>query len=165
MNKLGLLSVIIFVIFVGMYFFSTQGSKILTKTKPSEFSTTPLGSPTNSPSPEVDYSAGFAIITNGTVRIFSAPMYHNLSDEVFIQADNPNVVHIKKTGVTWNDFFDTLPLKLTKECLITGTKQTFCTNTDTKLRFSLNGIENTNALDTQIEAGDQLLVTFGNDIE
>lgn len=111
----------------------------------------------------VSYKAGFAIFTNGTFRVFTAAMYHNRSSDVYIQADNPNVVHIKKSGATWNDFFKTLPFKLTKECLTTGTKETFCTNKNATLQFYLNGKQDQNVLDKQISAGDQLLVSYGNE--
>ena len=57
----------------------------------------------------VNKKASFAIFTNGTFRLFTAAMYHNLSEDVFIQADNPNIVHVKKTGITWDVFFKTLP--------------------------------------------------------
>src|SRR3989337_644656 len=53
----------------------------------------------------VETKASFAIFTNGTFRIFTASMYHNLSEDVYIQADNPNVVHVKKSNTTWDDFF------------------------------------------------------------
>ena len=113
----------------------------------------------------VDFTAGFAIFTNGTFRVFTASMYHNLSKDVFIQTDDPNIVRVKKSGVTWDDFFKTLPFKLTKDCLTTGTKQTFCTNDNGKLRFYLNGKEDTSALDKQIARGDKLLVSYGNESE
>lgn len=113
----------------------------------------------------VDYTASFAIFTNGIFRVFTATMYHNLSKDVFIKTDNPNIVHVKKNGVTWDDFFKTLPMKLTKDCLTTGTKQIFCTNNNEKLRFYLNGKEDVNALDKQILNGDRLLVTYGNENE
>ena len=74
----------------------------------------------------VDINAAFAIYTNGTFRIFTAVMYHNLSEDVFIESGNPNIVHVKKNGVTWGNFFGTLPMKLSAECLTTGTGQTFC---------------------------------------
>lgn len=128
--------------------------------------------PSQTPSPQatvtpvaVDYRASFAIFTSGTFRIFTAAMYHNRSKDVFIQADNPNVVHAKKAGITWNDFFQTLPMKLTKECLTTGTKQTFCTGGDGTLRFYRNGSYDKDALDRAIHHGDQLLVSFGNESE
>ncbi|EKD85605.1 MAG: hypothetical protein ACD_37C00679G0001, partial [uncultured bacterium] len=91
---------------------------------------------------------------------FTAPMYHNLSNDVFIQASNSNIVHIKKSNITWDDFFKTLPFELTKNCLTTGTKQTFCTNQQYKLQFYLNGERNQSVLDQAINSGDKLLVTY-----
>lgn len=113
----------------------------------------------------VDYSASFAIFTNGTFRIFTDAMYHNLSSDVYIESTNPNTVNVKKERITWDDFFKTLPFKLTKECLTTGTGQTFCTGNGGTLRFYLNGIESQNALDQIINSDDKLLVTFGNETE
>lgn len=133
------------------------------KPKPMEPKTLPQQLDQLTPTPSsVDYSAGFAIFTNGTFRIFTVAMYHNRSKDVFIQADNPNVVHVKKAGITWDDFFNTLPMKLTKDCLTTGTKQLFCTNDSKKLQFYLNGVKQDDALNQQIHEGDRLLVTYGN---
>lgn len=157
MNKIPLLLIIGVMVLVGAYLFLTQSSKTVTKTMSPKTSTNDLS--------KVDYSASFAIFTNGTFRIFTAPMYHNLSNDVYIQADNPNIVYVKKNNITWNDFFKTLPFKLTKECLITGTKQTFCTDINGRLRFYVNGSEDVNALDKYIEKGDKLLVTYGNENE
>ncbi len=123
----------------------------------------------NSPSPKnsskstsenLDYTASFAIYTNGTFRIFTAPMYHNLSADVFIKASNPNIVHVKKSNITWDDFFKTLPFELTKDCLTTGTKQTFCNNEQFTLQFYINGIRNQSVLDQTINSGDKFLVTY-----
>ena len=113
----------------------------------------------------VDYKASFAIFTNGIFRVFTAAMYHNLSADVFIQADNPNLVHVKKSGVTWDDFFKTLPFKLTKDCLTTGTKETFCSGQNGTLKFYLNGVEDKDLLDKEIKAGDRALITFGAEDE
>lgn len=113
----------------------------------------------------VNKQASFAIFTNGTFRVFTASMYHNLSKDVFIQADNPNIVYVKKAELTWNDFFSTLPFKLTSDCLTTGTKETFCTGDRGTLKFYLNGKRNGNVLDHEIQNGDKLLVTFGNESE
>lgn len=153
LTGLGVIAAVIY----GLFSVKNQPVKptILTQTKPTVTST-----PRN-----VDYTARFAIFTNGTFRVFTPIMYHNLSKDVFIEKDNPNIVHVKKPGTTWDDFFGTLPFKLTKDCLTTGTKQTFCTDTNGSLRFYLNGKEHINALDKQIENGDQLLVTYGNENE
>jgi hypothetical protein len=113
----------------------------------------------------VNYQAGFAIFTNGTFRIFTDPKYHHQSEDVFIQPDNVNVVHIKKTGVTWHDFFKTLPMQLTKDCLTTGTGQVFCTNNQYSLKFFINGVSTPDALDREIINGDRLLVSYGNEVQ
>jgi len=98
--------------------------------------------------------------TKGTKRIFTSSMYHNLSPDVYITADNPSVIHVKKSGITWRDFFETLPMTLSEDCLVTGTKQTFCTGEDGVLRFFINGEENRNALNLKIESGDSLKVDY-----
>jgi len=114
---------------------------------------------------ETGTKAAFAIFTNGTFRIFTASMYHNLSADVYIEPSNPNIVNVKKANITWDDFFKTLPMKLTHDCLTTGTGQTFCTKGNQTLKFYIKGRLDANALDQIINAGDQLLVSFGNENE
>lgn len=121
--------------------------------------------PTSQQIQPVGKQASFAIFTNGTFRVFTASMYHNLSEDVFIEASNPNIIKIKKAGTTWNDFFSTLPLKITNDCLITGTKETFCSNKDYSLKFYLNGERKTQILDQVIQDRDTLLITYGNESE
>lgn len=113
----------------------------------------------------VDYQASFAIFTNGTRRIFTDQKYHNQSKGAFLQGENPNIVHVKKDTITWDDFFKTLPMQLTKECLVTGTQQTFCTGTNGTLKFYRNGKEDKDALNKVIKNGDQLLVSYGSENE
>ncbi len=110
-----------------------------------------------------DVKASFVIFTNGTLRIFSDPKYHNLSPEVYIQRDNPSIIYVKKPGITWGNFFNSLPMKLSQDCLITGTGQTFCSNESQKLKFYVNGQLKPNALEQSIKDGDQLLVSFGDE--
>lgn len=114
---------------------------------------------------DVERKAAFAIFTNGTFRIFTASMYHNLSEDVYITAENPNVVILKKQGITWGEFFETLPFELTYDCLTTGTKQTFCTNANKSLKFFINGKRDDATLGTEIKDGDKLLVTYGSETE
>lgn len=120
--------------------------------------------PTVLPTQPVNYTASFMIFTNGTQRIFTDPRYHNLSPEVYLEPTNSHIIHVKTT-VTWNEFFKTLPMSLTKDCLVTGTKQTFCTNKNETLKFYINGRPENNALDMIIKPNDWLLVSFGNEDE
>lgn len=120
---------------------------------------------TSKPVKAVSKKAYFAIYTNDTFRIFTDSKYHNLSEDVFIQAENPNSVHVINSGVTWNYFFKTLPIFLTKECLTTGTKQTFCTKNDFAMKFYLNGIRDDELLTKEIHENDLVLISYGRENE
>lgn len=135
------------------------GGLLFIKYNPSSIPVTKTPDPTQTKGFE-SYSASFAIYTNGTFRIFTAPMYHNLSSDVYIEASNPNIVHVKKLNITWRDFFESLPFELNEDCLTTGTKQTFCTNKQYVLQFYINEGINQTALDQVIKPGDKLLVTY-----
>lgn len=114
---------------------------------------------------KAEVKASFAIFTNGTFRIFTDSKYHNLSPDVYVEPPNVNIINVKKKGVTWDDFFKTLPMKLTSECLTTGMGQTFCTKGNQTLKFYINGKLDSNALNRTINAGDQLLVSYGSEGE
>lgn len=116
---------------------------------------------TLTPAPFVPYSASFGVFTNGTVRVFSSSMYFNKSPDVYIQNKNPNIVFVRRPEITWQNFFDTLPMKLTPSCLTTGTNETFCTNEQTALRFFLNGTEDPQVLSKVIKSNDRLLISYG----
>ncbi len=163
MNKVvGIVVVAILLFLSGIIFYSKKStSPGISKTQdalPLETSETPTPPITN-------MKASFAIFTNGTFRVFTAPMYHNLSQEVYIDASNPNIVRVEKADITWDDFFSTLPFKVTHECLTTGTGETFCTGSNGELKFYINGKKTVNALDQIINDRDKLLVTFGNESE
>ncbi len=117
---------------------------------------------------KIDFQASFAIFSDGLFRDFSAAMYHNRSADVFIAAPNSNVIRITKKGISWNDFFSSMPspFKLTKDCLITGTGQDFCTSkSGGSLKFYLNGVKSENLLDLEINDIDKVLITYGNETE
>lgn len=151
------LGIIIVGIFVALFFTKSQTIKTATPS-----SQTGSASPTTTLEEKIDIIASFTIITNGISRNFSAKMYHNLSKDAYIENPNPSVVHVKALGVTWNDFFKTLPMKLTKECLTTGTKETFCTDANGTLRFYLNDIEDKDLMDRKIKEGDKVRITFSS---
>ena len=122
-----------------------------------------VNSPLQSPTSNLEeFTASFEIYTNGTKRVFTQSMYHNKSSEVFVENPDPSIVYVKKTGITWDNFFKTLPFSLSKECLITGTKQEFCNTDSQKLVFTINGQNSPNALDLEIKNGDELIVTYGD---
>ncbi len=150
------LFILLFIIIIGVIFGAFANPFVNSnQNQIPQAQTLPTSQPTN-------HTASFAIFTNGVFRVFTAPMYHNLSPEVFIENPSPNIIYVKKSNVTYNDFFNTLPFKLTRECITTGTGEKYCTGEKNKLRFFINGAENPNALDLIIQPNDRLLITFGN---
>lgn len=134
------------------------------KNKPTPYTNTQVIQPSPTPLNEkVDFKALFLIFTNGTKRIFTDSKYHNRSADIFITAENPEVLYIKKTGLTWGDFFKTLPapMKVEKTCLHTGTGQSFCNSDNQTLKFYVNRRLDTDALSKEIKKGDELLISFG----
>lgn len=120
-----------------------------------------VSAPTPASTPEVQsITASFTIITGNITRSFKAEKYHNRSPNVYITADDPSLVHVTKKGITWDDFFKTLPMKLTKDCLITGDGETFCDGQNGNLQFFLNDIEDKDLLDREIRKDDKALIKF-----
>lgn len=107
-----------------------------------------------------EQTATFTIITNQITRSFTAEKYHNKSEDVFINADNPSVVYVKKEGIKWSDFFSTLPMKLSHSCLVTGDGESLCDGKQGILKFYLNGKEDKNLLDKEINQNDKALIQF-----
>ena len=158
---IGIIAIVVLLVSAGFVFLFTKQE--VSAPSVSEQSPTPkTAAPEAKP---VNIQASFAIFTNGTFRVFTAAMYHNRSQDAYIEASNPNIIHIKKAGTTWDSFFSTLPFKLASDCLTTGTKETFCTGSKGELQFYLNGVKTNGALSQEIQNGDKLLVTFGNPSE
>lgn len=109
---------------------------------------------------ETDIKASFSIVTGNITRSFRAEKYHNQSPDVYIESLDPTIVHVKKINISWNDFFKTLPMTLTKDCLITGDGETLCDGKDGILKFYLNDTETPNLLDQKIKDGDKALIIF-----
>jgi len=145
------------------FFIGAVGIASLNKSRVGNLQKKPQSTISEPSQESVDYRASFAIFTNGLNRRFTATMYHNLSDDAFITSDNPNIVLVKKPGITWGEFFDTLPFILKKDCLTTGTDQTFCTNETGVLQFYLNGERVNDLLSREIKDGDRALITYGEE--
>ena len=153
MKKIFLVTAILATVSLGVFYWQ---SRPVTKIQ-----SIPEAIPPKQPDPtQLDFTARFEIYTNGTKRIFTAAMYHNQSPDVYIENSDPSTVYVKKENITWDDFFKTLPFSVTKDCLVTGTKQTFCSNSSEKLKFILDGVETANALELDINPNDFLEIRY-----
>lgn len=95
MKKIVFTAIIVLLSFLGFILFNKSQT-------PQPLVLTP--SPT-SQKQEVDIRASFTIITGNITRSFIAEKYHNQSPDVYIESLDPTIVHVKKTGITWVDFF------------------------------------------------------------
>lgn len=164
MKKFTVILLVIFAVFAIFRFISgahQQSQMTNQPVLPTETNATPLVQATPSPA---EFKAAFAIYTNSANRVFTDPKYHNRSQDIYLKESNPNIIIVKKAGVTWDVFFKSLPspMKVTSECLITGLGETFCTGNSGTLSFYINGQEDPEALAKPVNPGDKLLVTFGN---
>ena len=129
----------------------------------SKSQTTLSPSLTSTPTPpaedKINFTASFTIITDNITRSFKAEKYHNLSLDVYITVGDPTLIHVKKSGITWDDFFKTLPMKLTKDCLTTGDGENLC-NGKGALKFYLNNTETPDLLEKPIKESDKILINF-----
>lgn len=154
MKNFLIISALAAVLIVGLAIFASR-SKPQTADLPN--TATPSPAPVSG---NTDISATFTIITGNITRSFKADKYHNQSPDVYIEASDPKVIHVKKAGITWDDFFQTLPMKLTKDCLVTGDGETLCDGKSGSLKFYLNEIETPNLLDKEIKEDDKALIKF-----
>lgn len=160
-------AVIVVMILIGLGYYFISGNKPSTEPEATDKNNTNLIEQSSQEpfNQKTDTRASFAIFTNGTFRIFTDSMYHNLSEDAYIDSKNPNIIQVKISETTWGDFFKTLPFELNRNCLTTGTGQKFCDGQNGKLRFFINGKEDPEALGKVINHEDKLLVTFGSESE
>ncbi|MBI2195916.1 MAG: hypothetical protein HYU48_02625 [Candidatus Levybacteria bacterium] len=154
MNKLIIGAIILIAVSTGVFLLKPN-----TATAPADLAEIETAG-TEQESQKTNITATFTIITDKITRSFANPKYHNQSANVFITAEEPSLVRVMKTGIKWSHFFATLPMKLTKACLITGDGETLCKGKQGTLKFYLNDAEDKDLLDREIKQGDRALIKF-----
>lgn len=83
------------------------------------------------------------------------------SDKVHLHDNKGNVIHLHAEGITLGDFFTSLGFNLTNQCLVTDTKEEYCTDNDNTLTLYVNGKVLENIANYQIIDNDQILLYYG----
>lgn len=74
--------------------------------------------------------------------------------------DEEDVIHVHATGITLKQFFGTLNIHLSRNCIKLEEKE-FCTDNSKSLRYYVNGKVNVDAPNYVIEDLDKILITIG----
>lgn len=126
--------------------------------------------------PEVHEHVDFAVYTNGKKIDFSKaeyqsdPMDKDVAKDGAREEHDPfthlhdgksNIIHKHREGVTIGYFFKTIGFDLTKDCFTTPTKESFCTNDTSSLKFFVNGKRSTLYDAYELHDLDRVLITYG----
>lgn len=121
------------------------------------------------------YHANFALFLNGQRVDFSQPKYSEdipscVTDEeilpqqrVHLHENNPDIVHVHHSGVTWGHLLANLGFTLGPNHLIDDQGNIYQKNDSQKLSFIINGKVTANPYNTKIENEDRLLIDFGTE--
>jgi len=135
-----------------------------TQEKMSTKITKPSSVKTQKPDQLLPFTTTFSIYINGVKRDFTRPKYHNQSTKAYITSQNPSQIIVTEEGLTWQDFFDTLPepMKISSSCITTGLGENFCTTSKKSLTFMVNGINTPTLLTEEILPEDKLQIIYNN---
>jgi len=114
------------------------------------------------PLKDVDETAGLAILIDGIPLQLNKTIYTQQSETTYLDSKNPGIVHIKKSPLTWQDFFDSHVFELTEDCVTINTRSTYCSNDNETLKVFYNGDRVKTLGDKPLRQGDQVLISFGN---
>lgn len=119
------------------------------------------------------YHANFALFLKGQRVDFSQPKYSEdisscVTDEeilpqqrVHLHENNPDIIHVHHSGVTWGHLMANLGFTLGPNHLIDDQGNIYQNNDSQKLSFIINGKVTANPYNTKIENEDRLLINFG----
>jgi hypothetical protein len=121
---------------------------------------------------ETHYHANVAVFINGQKQDFKGPQYYqeiSACDEhasplgrVHLHDENPGLVHVHDTVVTWADLFTNLGWSLTNTMLYDGHKA-YVNDESGKLTFILNGKQTRSIANEVIGDQDHLLISYGSE--
>lgn len=123
----------------------------------------PVDESLTAPLQEVDQHASLAIVINGTPLDLTKSQYSQVNDLAYLDAKNPGIIQIKKSPLTWSDFFEQTPFVVTPDCLTIDIRSTYCSEGDAYLKVFLNGVRIHDPNNRLLSQGDELLLSYGSE--
>ena len=115
------------------------------------------------PLSDVDETVSLAVFIEGIQVDLAKPRYSVVNDSVYLDPKFPGLIRVKKSPLTWKDFFDQSPLSLDNNCLVTDDRSTYCASEKNTLKVMLNGILISDLYDRSLTNGDAVLISFGDE--
>lgn len=112
--------------------------------------------------------ANFAVVVNGKAFDFSSDQFQSteqkeLNTTVHLHNKRGTLLHVHKENSTWQEFFQSLGMDLTKDCFIESKTTKYCSNDSQKLSLVLNGTKLTEWENMPVRDLDRLLIAYGTD--
>jgi len=93
---------------------------------------------------------------------FSGMMYQVRSQEVHVEDNIGDVVHVHKKGITLGYFLGTLGLDMNDTCITVPVQGTFCNEQGNNVSFYVNGQEKHDFKNYVMQGYDKILLSYGN---
>jgi protein-disulfide isomerase len=124
--------------------------------------------PVSGSEPATPYHAhfDFKVIADGKEFDFSESKYQESKDnpldaDAHFHDGNGKIVHLHKRDISLGQFLQSLKFTLTKTCLITDPKTSYCSGGDKTLKVFVNEKENTDYENYIPKDLDRILITYG----
>lgn len=109
--------------------------------------------------------ADFLVVLDGSAFDFNKAEYmsmpfEELSENIHLHDFNPNVIHVQNENATLGEFFESLGMKLDKNCFDSGA-QKYCSNETKKLQMFVNGKPSEEFERFKPKDLDRILIFFG----
>ncbi len=112
--------------------------------------------------------ADFGVFVRGDKLDFNQEQFLSTEDverseNVHVHAPRTNVAHVHREQTTWDEFFVSLGMEITDECLILADEQRLCESPIEPLRFVVNGVEVDTIRFQSLSDLDRVAIIFGSD--
>ncbi len=120
----------------------------------------PLGPPGS-----VHTHQDFRVYIDGKAIDFSQPRYQVRSQYVHVEDSDGDLLHTHATGVTFGMFLKSVGFTFNSTCLIADTGEGGCNSDGKKVKFYVNGGQNSQFDKYLIRTNDKILISYGNETD
>ena len=119
---------------------------------------------------KIHVHADFALFIRGQQFDFGQKQFistadHELSPNVHLHDPRNTVVHVHRSGTTWDEFFRSLGFDLSNTCLTVPSGEKYCNNDRETLKFVVNGVRVDTIMFEDIAELSRVLISYGSETD